>query len=196
MPGPLPPSQERVRRARALGVRPSSTLLVLAGIALGCAALLELAPVLGEWLSDQLRSALGGGSPRPRSGLAGACGVLLLGLLGGLVMAIVLVGSRRRGRARLRVEPEAAMVPGSVLVVVVAVGVVLVVALNLGLVAGAARAVDASGEGLQVVWFAWLRRALLSVCAVAAGGGVIERLLSARRLWVALHYRPERMRRD
>ncbi|WP_106395186.1 hypothetical protein [Enhygromyxa salina] len=56
--------------------------------------------------------------------------------------------------------------------------------------AGAARSVDAElggGASLWVVWAGWIGRGLLTLALVAALVGVIERLVSARRLWQGLH---------
>jgi hypothetical protein len=55
-------------------------------------------------------------------------------------------------------------------------------------VAAAARGVDvADVSGAWRLWSSWLGRGLLSLAAVAALLGVIERLVSARVLWQGLH---------
>ncbi len=60
--------------------------------------------------------------------------------------------------------------------------------------AGAARSVDSSAEGLALLWVMWGRRALWTAAGLALGLGGLERLASARRLWQGLHLTPAQVR--
>ena len=196
MPELLPPSRRRVRAARALGLRPQSGLLPLAGLALLLASLLGLWPWLVGWLSDQLARAFAGSLALDTSELAAGSAAGLLVLLAVGMIAAVSVAPHARARRALGVAPEAALAPPWLMLALSIAALMLIVIATRGALAGAARSVDASPEALTHAWLAWLRRGLLALAVVAACVGVIERQLSARRLWRALHQTPAQAREE
>lgn len=196
MPELLPPSRKRAREARALGLRPRSGHLPLAGLALLLAWLLELWPRAVGWLSDQLALGMVGGfegdvAERGLGALFGVGVVLVI-----VVMIVIMKAPQARARRALGVAPEAEQIPPWIALTLVAVALVLIVIASRGALAGAARSVDASPEALAHVWLAWVRRGLLALAVVAAGVGVIERQISARQLWRALHQTPAQAREE
>ncbi len=194
----LPPSAKRARSARALGLRPRSGLLTLAGIASIFGALLGPRPIVVQWLSNQLNSVFS----QPHSGLAAGPGLAdgsaagLLALLGALTIAVVAVAPRRRARRALDVGPEAETIPVGVAVVLTLAATLVIVALDLPLLAGAARSADATTGALATVWIAWIRRGLFALAVGAAAVGLIERRISGRRLWRGLHQTLAQARRE
>ena len=72
---------------------------------------------------------------------------------------------------------------------------VLVVLVLAGVVAGAARAVDASEAALIGLWWAWAQRLLVGVGGLLLLAGVVDRALGRRRLWRALHRNRDELRR-
>jgi len=196
MPELLPPSRRRVRAARALGLRPQSGLLPLAGLALLLASLLGLWPWLVGWLSDQLARAFAGSLALDTSELAAGSAAGLLVLLAIGMIAAVSVAPHARARRSLGVAPEAALAPPWLMLALSIAALILIVIATRGALAGAARSVDASPEALTHAWLTWLRRGLLALAVVAACVGVIERQLSARRLWRALHQTPAQAREE
>lgn len=191
----LPPSRKRVRAAWAVGLRPRSRLLVLGGIALVLASALELTPVVAGWLSHRLVLAFDPGSLTPdRAGLAAGSGAALLALLGIGVIAAVGLGPRGRARRALGVAPQAEQLPGWLTATLILLAVATSVAINRAVLAGAARSVDASPEALAHAWSAWVRHGLLGLAVAAVSVGVIELLISGRRLWRALHQTPAQAR--
>lgn len=192
----LPPSRKRVRAARALGLRPRSGLLMLSAVALLLVALLELRPLAVGWLSDQLVLAFRDPLALDTASLTASLGVVLLALLGVASMLAAGVRSDARAREPLHIPPRAEQLPGLITVTLVGVALILIVIASRGALAAAARSVDASPEALAHVWLAWVRRGLLTLAVVAACVGVIERQLSARRLWLALHLTPAQAREE
>ncbi|PRP90924.1 hypothetical protein ENSA5_59990 [Enhygromyxa salina] len=188
----VPPSQRRLRSARAAGLRPRSRGLVLAGLALIVWAVFGPLAGLGAgapaWLGAALDGAFAGRVPVPPdpAPLAAA----LAALLGGGGIAVVVLGGRRRSRRELGVDPEIGEIPPGLGLAWCVGALVLVAGGLLPALAGAARSVDAElggGASLWVVWAGWSGRGLLTLALVAALVGVIERLVSARRLWQGLH---------
>src|SRR5690606_24965360 len=106
------------------------------------------------------------------------------------------VAARARARRALGVVPQAEPIPGWTAAALILLALVLSATVSVGLVAGAARSVDASPEALAHVWIAWVRRGLLGLAAAALSVGLIERRISARRLWRALHQTPAQARRE
>ncbi|MFO7566529.1 MAG: hypothetical protein R6X02_28055 [Enhygromyxa sp.] len=193
----LPPSRKRARAARALGLRPRSGLMVLAGLGLGLAGLLELGPlVAARWLSARLELGFTRGPELDLPELAAGSGAALLALLGIGLIAAVSLGPRRRARRALGVDPQAEQLPAGIIVALTLVALGLSVGLSLGVLAGAARSVEASPESLAHAWLGWLGRGLLGLALAAGSVGVIERLVSARRLWQGLHQTPTQARAE
>jgi hypothetical protein len=190
----LPPSPQRVRAARDLGLRPRSPLLVLAGLALVVWALLGLMPLAAAWLSNALVLAFAGPPALASPALARASGLALLALLGAILLATLGLGPRRRKQRALGIRPDAETIPSWIAQAICALGLGLVVALGLPVLAGAARSVDASPEGLALAWIAWTRWGLLALAMIAGCVGVIERRVAAARLWRALHLSREQAR--
>lgn len=196
MPELLPPSRRRIRAARALGLRPRSGLLPLAAVALLLASLVGLWPWVVGWLSDQLARAFAGSFALDMSTLVASAGAGLLVLLAVGMIAAVSSAPRAGARRALGVAPEAARTPPWLTLALVIAALTLIAIASHGALAGAARSVDASPEALTHAWLAWLRRGLLALAVVAAGVGAIERQLSARRLWRALHQTPAQAREE
>jgi hypothetical protein len=196
VPELLPPSRKRVREARALGLRPRTDLLRLAALALLLASSLELWPLAVRWLSDRLASAFAGLLEFDGPGLAAGAGAGLLVMLGVGLLVVVLVVSRRPARQALGVGAEATQLPDWIAITLMLVALGLLLLANHGVLATAARSVDASPEALTHAWLAWVRRGLLALALVAAGVGLIERQLSARQLWRALHQTPAQARAE
>ncbi|HLT34710.1 MAG TPA: hypothetical protein VK034_00460 [Enhygromyxa sp.] len=192
----LAPSHKRVRAARALGLRPRSGLLVLAGLALLVAALLELWPLAVRWLSARLEHAFVGLVLTDRAELAAGSGAGLLALLGLGVIAAVGVADRARARRALGVAPQVEPIPSWIAAALILLALGLSATISVGILAGAARSVDASSDALAYAWIAWVRHGLLGLAAAAVSVGVIERWISARRLWRALHQTPAQARRE
>jgi hypothetical protein len=192
----LPPSRKRAHAAWALGLRPRSGHLLLAAFALLLASLLEQWPSVARWLSDRLVLAFTRPLTVDVASLAVGSGVVLLGLLGLGGVAAVSWAPRRRALRALGVAPAAERIPAWISLALVSVALALIVVSSRGLLAGAARSVDASPEALTHAWIAWARRGLLTLAVVTAGIGMIERRLSARRLWRGLHQTPAQAREE
>lgn len=185
--GLLPPSRARRRRARRAGHRARAPLLrtgvtlVLLGVVL---------PAVGEATQGawgQLfthaspgRNAWGGAVLVWLPAVAAAVVAVVAGLLVGGGVAWRNPGALRRlGLRRSEILLGLQM---ALLVVATAVGLY---ALR-GLPAGAARAVDASPEGLAVLWWTWAVRGLTSIGAVLIAVGVVERIAAGRAALGAL----------
>lgn len=194
----IAPDARRVRAARAAGLQARGPRLALAPLALALAWLVDPDHVqaLADWLAARLVAAFvervepGGLVAELGSHVEG----MLLVLAAATLLALVLVLARPRARldppiAATRLEPS-----GLVRIGLLASGVALLMWLGTPVVAGASRSVDASASGLLVVWCAWLRRALLGLVVAGLVIGVVERLLAARRLWLALHLEREQAR--
>lgn len=199
----LAPSPTRWRRAWRAGLRPSATWLwPAAGFGALALALDGLRDALGDGLADASADA-GVGSPgidvrpgavTPDAWLELAVGWLAAGLwvAGALAVAVALL-SRRLGlvspleRRRLGAAEDR---PG-VLVRLVLVAVVITgLALGLqGVLAGAARAVDASEAGLAALWLGWAARAAGALgLGLGLGAGV--------ELWLDRRERRQRLRQS
>jgi hypothetical protein len=183
----LPPNQGRLRDARVAGLRPRSPMLALALVALlGAGTLGWLAARAPAWLAAALERAFHGAElVAPDASL---CAALLLGLLGGCAAVAMLVADRRKTPRSIGVSPTLGEIPAWLTVVTCVVALVLLGGWLRPVVAAAARGVDVSGvDGAWALWSTWLGRGLLSLAVIAAGLGVIERLVSARLLWQGLH---------
>lgn len=167
---------------------------MLAGIAWIAGASLGLMPSAVEWLSDQLASAFVGWPRMP--GLELWFGAALLGLVCLLAIAVVIAAPRARARRALAADPNGETIPaGPVVALIVAAAIVITLAC-IDTLAGAARSVDASTSALTTAWLTGVRRGLFALAGAAAGVGVIERLVSARRIWRGLHQTPAQARRE
>ncbi|PRP95235.1 hypothetical protein ENSA7_75490 [Enhygromyxa salina] len=138
------------------------------------------------WIEAALERAFTQTGPAlPDPSLAAAA---LLGLLATLAGAAMLLHGRRQSRRKLGVEREHGEIPSWVALGSCAAALVVALVWLRSAPAAAARSVDVAGvAGLWAVWSGWLGRGLLVVALVAAGAGVIERLVSARQLWQGLH---------
>lgn len=185
--GTLAPDSHRLARAHRAGLRPTSPWLWPAAACLGLALMLHGS---GAARFEVWRAAWTAGIA---AGDAAPLGGAMIGGLAALLgwaaaLALVVAGlsgtlGRVDRRARLRAELRPSVVRGLLALALPAVAVVL----GLGVIAGAARAVDASPAGLQALWLAWLRNMLLGTGGVMLVAGVIDRTLARRRLWRALH---------
>lgn len=144
---------------------------------------------LAGWLAARLAAAfVVRVEPRNLAATLGALTEPLLLVLAGVgVLALVLVLAR--GRVRLDPPIRAMRRDASSLarVGLLASGVVLLVWLGMPLLAGASRVVDATGSAMLASWCAWLRRGVLGLLVAGLVIGIVERLIAARRLWLALH---------
>lgn len=165
----LAPSAARVRRAWRAGLRPRSAWLLPAA-ACGLVAL-----ALRGGLASEAPAWIRPGAIAPEAWLERVSLVLVVGWLamGGLVLGVAAL-ARRLGPVsaadgqRLRPAPERpAWIQRGGLGLVLAL--VLLVALR-GVLAGAARSVDASEAGLTALWSGW---------AATLGGGLAIGLLVA-----------------
>jgi hypothetical protein len=183
----VPPNQGRLRDARAAGLRPFSSMLGLAAVALiGAGLLTWLGARAPGWMGMSLERAFVGADPAGPD--ATRCTVLLLGLLGSCAAIAVTLAGRRPSPRSLGVSPTLGEIPPWSTLVSCIVALVLLGAVLRPVVAAAARGVDvADVSGAWRLWSSWLGRGLLSLAAVAALLGVIERLVSARVLWQGLH---------
>jgi hypothetical protein len=183
----VPPNQGRLRDARAAGLRPRSSMLGLAAVALlGTGLLGWLGARAPAWLAASLQRAFVGAEPTAPD--ATLCTMLLLGLLGSCAAIAVIVAGRRPSPHSLGVSPTLGEIPAWLMLVSCVAALVLLGAWLRPVVAAAARGVDVAGvSGAWLLWSAWLGRGLLSLAVVAALLGVIERLISARLLWQGLH---------
>ncbi len=187
MPDLIAPSQRRLRDARAAGLRPRSPLLSLAGLAvIGAMAVAWLGTRPIWWLGAALEHAFAGRDlPLPD---AQAFGGMLLALLAiGTVLAVVLLGPRPTPRS-LGVSPALGGVPTWLTMLSCLAAIALLGASLRPVVAAAARGVDVGDIAVAwKLWTTWIVRGLLALACVAALLGVVERLVSARRLWLGLH---------
>lgn len=162
---------------------------------LGLAVIALLGAGLLAWLGARAPAWLGWALERafsvdalPTGPDAMVCTMLLLGLLGGCAAITLMVAGRRPSPRSLGVSPTLGEIPSGLTLVSCVVALVLLVAILRPVVAAAARGVDVAGvSSAWLLWSTWLGRGLLSLAAVAALLGVIERLISARLLWQGLH---------
>jgi hypothetical protein len=183
----VPPSQLRLRDARAAGLRPRSRSLALAGVALlSMAALGRFGSRAPAWIGAALERAFTNTElALPDPSLAFA---MLLVLLASLAGAAAMFQGWRRSPGRLGVDADLGEIPPWLALASCVTALVLALAWLRPALAGAARSVDATGvSALWLVWSRWLGRGLLTLALVAASVGVLERLASARRLWQGLH---------
>jgi hypothetical protein len=187
VPDMLPPNQGRLRDARAAGLRPRSSMLSLAAVALlGTGLLAWLGARTPGWLAASLeRAFVGVEPPTPDATL---CTMLLLGLLGSCALVAVIAAGRRPSPRSLGVSPTLGEIPPWLTLASCIVAIVLLGAWLRPVIAAAARGVDVAGvAGAWLLWSTWLGRGLLGLAVVATVLGVIERLISARSLWQGLH---------
>ncbi len=189
-----PPGPGRLQAARASGLRPRSGWLVLAVLAL---ALARLVPANLEgpaaWLDHRLARAF---DPSPSDLLGNPVHGSWLALATGSLVALAAVRAIAGSRARLvpAIDAARAQIPIATRIGLTCLGLVLALGLLGPVVAAAAHGVDVPPSSLATFWLAWLRRALLSVAVCAGLLGVLERIASAKQLWLALHLSPEQAR--
>ena len=183
----IPPSQRRLRDARAAGLRPRSGLVSLAVVALLAAvAVTWVGPRAVAWIGSALEHAIAGGRVTPPD--TGRFGALLVGLIACGVVLAVLVVARRPPERSLGVSPSLGEAPAWLTMISCIVAIMLLVAWMRPVIAAAARGVDVGEVAIAWhVWSTWIVRGLLALACVAAGLGVVERLVGARRLWLGLH---------
>ncbi|HEY0134585.1 MAG TPA: hypothetical protein VGB85_10905 [Nannocystis sp.] len=187
--GSIAPDPRRLARAQRAGLRPGSPWLTPAVMCLALAAGLRWGgpAALGRWRAVWMQGTVEG---------VGAVVVPLM--IGAAVVAVAvaaLAGSLGWVDARAReglAVGELRSAGRGLLALLVPVLVVLVLA---GVVAGAARAVDASEAALIGLWWAWAQRLLVGVGGLLLVAGVVDRALGRRRLWLALHRDPDELRR-
>lgn len=183
----LAPSAFRWSRAWRAGLRPWSGWLWPAA---ACGLLAVAIDPLRETGAPGLDATPGAVTPEAFLGtIAAMLGGLLV--LAGFVAVALALASQRLGwisaleQRRLQPAPsDPAAIVRLVLAAVLGVGLVMTLA---GVLAGAARSVDASEAGLTLLWLAWAERAA-TVLAVALGlAAAVELLLDhrerGRRLW-------------
>lgn len=180
-----------MRLAHRAGLRPSSPWLVPSSLCLALAAAL---PELGGALREALRSGL----TRGGAGELGAWAmsfetwpIALVGAVGLAVAALAAAGAVGWvSRERLGRVGE---ISGPSVWLGVAVLAALVVALR-GVVAGAARAVDASELGLVALWSAWLGRVLVAVGGIGLVAAIVDLVRARAAIRRALHQTPAEAR--
>lgn len=183
----LAPSASRWSRAWQAGLRPwSGWLLPAAACGLLVLAIDHLREAEAPWL-DVTPGTL---APAQWLGtLADRLGLVLVAA--GVVVFVLALLSQRLGwiatfeQGRLQPAPaHPAVVARLVLTLVLAGGVVLALT---GVLAGAARAVDASETGLAGLWLGWAERAATVLAAAMGLAAVVELVLDRRdrdaRLW-------------
>lgn len=184
----VPPGPARVRLARAAGLRPRSPWLVPSALCLALAAAL---PSLGAGLARAMRAGLDG---RQHDLEVMVFETGSIGLVGVVVIAVaVIAASGGLGwvrRVKLGRVGEIAGSPGWLGVLVL---LALVLALR-GVVAGAARSVDASPVGLVALWCEWPRRALTAIGCAGLVAAVIELARGRAELRRALRQTPAEAR--
>lgn len=169
-----PPSRARLALAWRVGLRPWSPRLVPALICLALAA--ALPRHLDARLATALRATWSGRNEHVLNNMVLSTWSIVVVVVTASTLVAAAVGGGlgwvEGGRRRLgRVGPVR---PGLASAVVgAAVLVALVLALR-GVIAGAARGVDASEAGLTTLWVEWARRALLAAGLVSLAAAVIE----------------------
>ncbi|MEM9461814.1 MAG: hypothetical protein AAGF11_47085 [Myxococcota bacterium] len=183
---PIAPSPSRWRRAWQAGLRPKTRWLWPAVACGVLAAGLDRGSRQGSWGLD-----VRPGSLTPDAWLEQGAGLLGVGwgLAGALVLALAWLTGRLGGisggaRRRLRAAPSSSMGLRA-LGFAVASGLGITLALR-GVLAGAARAVDASEAGLVALWTSWAGQGLVVVALglglVALGELVLDRSDRRERL--------------
>lgn len=187
----VPPSALRIRRAKAAGWRPRGALVGRGCVLLGVA-----------WGLDSGLAAAHRWRPGPIDDLGQVMGLLQAGLeasvwvLGGGIVAILLGGvwhgwaPRREDAIRsLAPVPTGRSWPRRAVWTVGALASVLV--LGRGVLAGAARAPQASAHALLQMWEIWFVRSLAVAGLVCLGWGAVEAGLAYRRFLRSLYQRPQ-----
>lgn len=192
----IAPDRRRLQEASRAGIRRSSVWLARGGLclALGAAlprlgaalarlAALDLAAVDATAIGARLRDA--GLVLVALLAIAAALRLLAAGVGGGL-------GPVDRTLARRFTAAEGRRGPALVGLALVLVG--LSVALHRGVVAGAARGVDATAAGLEALWTGWGGAALMTAGGLLVAFGVLELLLDERDRRQALRLSREELR--
>lgn len=187
-----PPGPGRLRAARAAGLRPRSSWLPLALLALALALLIPTTlDDPAAWFAHLLARAFEPSAidrltlPRVGPGIA---------LVIGALIAVVLVRSGPRQPLLPPIDARRARIPIATRIALTGLGSILALWLLAPVVAAAARSVDGTSASLVSFWLFWLRRALLVLAGCAGLLAVLEWLASARQLWLALHLNPEQVR--
>jgi hypothetical protein len=185
----LAPTPQRWSRAWQAGLRPSSGWLwPAAACGLLALAIGRLREGGEPWLA--LGPVPGAMTPEAWLGSLAAWLVGVLAIAGLATVGLALL-SQRLGwvsaieQQRLLPAPARPAVLGRVvLCTVVGIGFVLALA---GVLAGSARAVDASEAGLAALWLGWAERACFALAVGLSLGAIVELLLDRRdrelRLW-------------
>lgn len=180
-----------MRLAHRAGLRPSSPWLVPSTLCLALAAAL---PELGGALRAALRAGLSRGSAEELGLQAMSFGTWPIALVGAAALAVAALAAAGSlgwvSRGRLGRVGE---ISGSSVWLGVAVLAALVVALR-GVVAGAARAVDASELGLVSLWSAWLGRVLVAVGGIGLVAAIVDLVRARAAIRRALHQTPAEAR--
>jgi hypothetical protein len=181
----IAPSRARVALAARAGLRPWSPWLVSAALCLvAAAAVPEELPASGA----VLRAAWAGESDGLRDLVFGTWSIVLVGSLVVAVAAVAGSGGLGWRANDVRLGRVGKMTRAPIVQALVGAGLLALAAVALGgAPAGAARAVDASGEGLSVLWLAWLRRGLVAIGLVSLVAALTDLWLGKRALWRALH---------
>lgn len=194
----IAPDPRRLAQAHAAGLRPTSRWLRLSAhavviVLLAPWAIATVTADLGQCWRGAMDTGAGAGAVEcSLPGLAAVVGALLLAVALAELAVASLTGRAgqldraRRGRLG-RVGSWREHGGAAHLVLALLVGALLYALLGAGLVAGAARAVDAGTEGLAALWSGWWSRALVVTALALAAAGLAERHLSARARWSALH---------
>lgn len=191
----LAPSRARLALAHAAGLRGSSRWLALGLASLFGAALVGSwradVGTLGEsWKTALMQPETLGDALSSWSAVALRSGVALLAASVGLSIVLTVVSGAwgsidPRARARLGLGrttggglPRAALV----LALVFLLGFV-----SLGVIAGSARAIDATPSSLAMFWRVWTVRLLVWVGAGCVVAGLVDLVVQGRVRWLALH---------
>lgn len=176
---PIAPSPSRWRRAWQAGLRPQTRWLWPAAACAGLAAGLDRGSIWWPSVLD-----VRPGSLTPDAWLEQGAGLLGAGwgLAGALVLGLALITRRLGGisgvaRRRLRAAPSSP-IGLRALGLALAIGLGMALALR-GVLAGAARAVDAPEAGLVALWRGWAGQGLVAI-AVGLGLAALGELVLDR----------------
>ncbi|MCB9707013.1 MAG: hypothetical protein H6711_34550 [Myxococcales bacterium] len=195
----IAPDDRRLREAAQAGVRRRPRWLARGLLCLALATLLDgLGSELREGLGDALPEALRGGDPGALLERAATLSLAIHGVAAlALVGASALVGGlgpvsspREPAMIALRDRPTPGLWPLAGLLV----GIALL--LHRGVIAGAARAVDAGPAELLSFWSGWLSAGLTIGGGLLIAGGLAELALDERGRRRALRRSPEELRDD
>lgn len=207
MPGDrtIMPSAARLRRGWRAGLRAQSrwldTAAGLAGVGLVLGALpWSMASGWGaRWQAAMVQPEMVGPLLLEAGWAAAAIGLALcLGFGSARVLSAALAGRAgpvERGlRTQLRMAPVGSgPLPLALLSLIALLGLGLAVR---GVVAGAARSVDATSSGILQLWTSWPQRAWAAALVVLGIVGWVELVLSRRRIAAALAQTREQARDD